>query len=117
MTLEALRSYCNSLPHVTETVQWGDHLVFKIGEKVFCITSSGDPLTASFKVGEETFFELTERNNITQAPYLAKKQWVLAEKPGALKVDEWKFYVHNSYKLIAAKLTKKLQKELGLSDL
>ncbi|MEX6687440.1 MmcQ/YjbR family DNA-binding protein [Danxiaibacter flavus] len=117
MTLEALRSYCISLPHVTETVQWGDHLVFKVGEKVFCIASGEDPLTASFKVEEETFFELTERNSIVQAPYLAKKQWVLVEKPGALKVDEWKSYIYNSYKLVVAKLTKKLQKELGLNDL
>lgn len=84
---------------------------------MFCIMSGEDPVSASLKVEEETFFELTERNNIVQAPYLAKKQWVLVEKPGVLKADEWKFYIHNSYRLIAAKLTKKLQKELGLSDL
>jgi len=37
MNIEWVRRYCISLPHATETVQWGANLVFKIGGKVFAV--------------------------------------------------------------------------------
>ncbi len=37
--LEWLRRYCLSFPYATETIQWGEHLVFKVGGKVFAIAA------------------------------------------------------------------------------
>jgi predicted DNA-binding protein (MmcQ/YjbR family) len=37
MNIDWLREHCLSLPHATETVQWGDDLVFKIGGKMFAV--------------------------------------------------------------------------------
>ena len=37
MDLEQVRKYCLSLPHVTERVQWGNDLLFCIGEKMFAV--------------------------------------------------------------------------------
>ena len=34
MDVTWLRRYCLSLPHTTETVQWGDNLVLKIAVSV-----------------------------------------------------------------------------------
>jgi predicted DNA-binding protein (MmcQ/YjbR family) len=38
MDVEWVRRYCMSMPHATETVQWGADLVFKIGGKMFAVT-------------------------------------------------------------------------------
>ena len=35
MDLESIRRFCLRLPHVTEQVQWGYDLVFKVGGKMF----------------------------------------------------------------------------------
>ncbi len=37
MNLAWLRTHCLSLPHATEQIQWGDHLLFKIGGKMYAI--------------------------------------------------------------------------------
>ena len=37
--LEWLRRYCLSFPYATETIQWGEHLVFKVAGKVFAIAA------------------------------------------------------------------------------
>ncbi|WP_207632870.1 MmcQ/YjbR family DNA-binding protein [Foetidibacter luteolus] len=113
MSLETIQSYCNSLPQVTETVQWGEHLVFKVGGKIFCILGTAAPISASFKVTEEDFAELTERDGIGQAPYSAKRQWAAAKLQYMSKA-EWQHYLKKSYDLVVAKLTKKLRTELGL---
>ena len=39
MNIDWLREHCLSLPHATETVQWGDDLVFKIGGKMFAVVA------------------------------------------------------------------------------
>ncbi|MNC95533.1 hypothetical protein D3C83_126830 [compost metagenome] len=57
---------------------------------------------------------LTERDHIIPAPYMARNMWVMAEKPSALSKKEWEFFVRKSYELVAAKLPRKTQKEIGL---
>ena len=37
MDIAWVRRYCLSLPHATESVQWGADLVFKIGGKMFAV--------------------------------------------------------------------------------
>jgi predicted DNA-binding protein (MmcQ/YjbR family) len=37
MDVEQIRKFCLSMPHATEKVQWGNDLVFKIGEKMFAV--------------------------------------------------------------------------------
>jgi len=39
MNLESTREYCLTLPHATEMIQWVDHLLFKVGGKMFAIMS------------------------------------------------------------------------------
>ena len=114
MGVDWIRKHCMSLPHTTETVQWGNDLVFKIGGKMYAVTClEPAPVFLSFKCTPEDFADLTERPGIIPAPYMARAQWVALESDEALSAAEIKRYLKRSYELVFAKLTKKLQAELG----
>src|SRR5262245_36187946 len=108
MNLESVRRYCLSLPHTTETVQWGSDLVFKIGGKMYAVaTTEPAPVFMSFKCSPEDFAELTERPDIIPAPYLARAQWVALESEDALPAAELKRQLRRAYDLVLEKLPKK----------
>ena len=114
MDIEVLRNLCLSLPKVTEDVKWGSDLCFSIGGKMFCVTGTGSEMMTSFKCDEEDFNALCERQGIIPAPYLARNKWVQVQKSFALSKTEWGQYIKKSYKLVAANLPKKMQKDIGL---
>ena len=99
-----------ALPAAAKVVQWGDHDVYKVGGKVFAICGGSG---LSFKVTEIGFLVLTEAGPGSQAPYLAKGQWVIVDYAGVEAGDaaDW---LANAHSLIAAKLTRKARAELGL---
>ncbi len=110
MNIEWLRRYCNSMPHATETVQWGDNLVFKAGGKMFAVLAlEPAKVWLSFKCSQEEFAELTERPGIIPAPYLARSYWVALETEDALTAAEIKRLVRASYHLVLEKLPKKVR--------
>ncbi len=114
MNIEWVRRYCMSLPHTTETVQWGDHLVFKIGDKVFAILAlEPSKVWLSVKCPPEEFVELVERPGIVQAPHLARNLWVALETEDALTAVEIKRLVRTSYDLVLQKLPKKVRSALA----
>ena len=113
MTLEELRNYCNSLPHVTEDVKWGHDLCFLIGGKMFCVTGFSAEPKVSLKVNDEEFEELCEHNNIIPAPYLARHKWIYIQTPNVFTKREWQHYIRQSYELVKSKLPKKVQQQLG----
>ncbi len=112
-TLDALRRFCMSLPHATEDIQWENNLLFRIAGKMFAIA----PLTGegqgqlSFKCTPEEFAELTEREGVLPAPYLARYHWVFVEIPGAIPATELKRLIRGSYEMVRAKLPAKLRKQ------
>ena len=62
MNIEWVRRFCMSLPHTTETVQWGADLVFKVGGKMYAVVAlEPAPVCMSFKCSPEDFAELTEQ--------------------------------------------------------
>lgn len=112
MNIEKLRSYCLSFPGATEGIKWEDHLCFMVGEKIFCITGMDDESPVSFKINQEQFDELTDREGIIQAPHFARRQWVSVTKRNALRTQEWEEYLNEAYAIIKSKLPKKIQREL-----
>lgn len=115
MSIEELMSISKSLKGVTTDIKWEEHLCFNVGEKIFLLTAPDQvPPNASFKVSEEDFDTLTERDGINQARYFAKRQWVTVDDINRLSRAEWEHYITESYKLVASKLTKKLRTELGI---
>jgi predicted DNA-binding protein (MmcQ/YjbR family) len=108
MNVDRLREVCLSFPGVTEQIQWGYDLLFKVGGKMFAITPlEPAPVCLSFKASPENFAELTERPNIIPAPYLARAQWVALQTRDALPADELARLLRESYDMVLAKLPKK----------
>lgn len=111
-----LREICLSLPDVEEEIKWGNDLVFKIGGKMFCVTSFDEPFKASCKVPDELFEELCNHKGMIPAPYLARAKWVLVSSGAGLTKAEWERMIARSYMLVAAKLTKKQKTEIGVNN-
>jgi predicted DNA-binding protein (MmcQ/YjbR family) len=115
MDLDTLRRYCLSMPQATEDIQWGNNLLFRIGGKMFAVAAlERTPTSVSLKCTPEEFAELTEREGIIPAPYMARNHWVMLESLDALPSAELKRLIKDSYTMVAAKLPKKLRAELGL---
>jgi predicted DNA-binding protein (MmcQ/YjbR family) len=115
MTLTQLRQLCLSLPGATEQIQWGKDLVFKVGGKMFCVACTepeGADILTSFKCDPETFAELTERDGIVPAPYLARAKWVGLERWDALEGREYRALVPRAYEIVRSALPKKTQASL-----
>ena len=92
MDAETARAFLLKLPHVAETHQWGDNLVFWVGDKaiggkMFCLVnlSGGDHGVVSYSAGPERYAELVERDGLKPAPYMARIHWVAAERWSAPK--------------------------------
>ena len=114
MDAESLRKFCLGLPHVTEDVQWGSDLLFRIGNKMFAVVAleAAAGHCMSFKCTPEGFAELTERAGIVPAPYVARYHWVALERFNALPERELKELLKNAYQLIRDKLPRKVKAEL-----
>jgi predicted DNA-binding protein (MmcQ/YjbR family) len=114
MIVDWVRKYCLALPHTTESVQWGEHLVFKVGGKIYAIAAlEPDGNRLSFKCSPEDFANLCERENVIPAPYLARAQWVALETDDAIPITELKRLLRDAHALVFAKLPKKTKAGLG----
>jgi len=113
MNIDQLRELCLSFPGVTEQMQWGDDLLFKVGGKMFAVT----PLVPakvwlSLKASPENFAELTERPGVIPAPYLARAKWIALESRNALADTEIAQLLLESYELVRAKLPRKMRESI-----
>ncbi len=122
MDAERAREFLLSLPHVVETQQWGDNLVFwtgdkALGGKMFCLVdlSGADFGAVSFAAGPERFAELVERDGLRPAPYFARIHWVAADRWSALRHAEWEELFRAAHERVFATLTKRTVGWLGLS--
>lgn len=115
MNLEEIREYCQTLPHVTEDVKWGNDLCFLLAGKMFCVACLVPPFSVSLKVTDEEFNTLIETKEIIPAPYMARNKWIQVHDENRFSNAEWKHYIRQSYEIKKAKLTKKVLKELKLA--
>lgn len=114
MNIDWVRKYCMSMPHATESIQWGDDLVFKIGGKMFAVLVL-EPASVwlSFKCTPEEFAELTERPGIIPAPYSARYFWVALQTREALSAPELERLLRVSYDLVVEKLPQRTRAALA----
>lgn len=110
MDLDRLRAICRRLPGTTQDIQWGNDLLFRIGGKIYASSclDPASPARLSFKCAPEEFAELTEKDGIVPAAYVARYHWVTLERWDALSDTEIERFIRNSYELVRAKLPKKL---------
>src|SRR5271165_7191332 len=122
MNVELLRAFLLSLPHVEETMQWGDNLVFwvadkAIGGKMFALAnlSPDSHGVLSFAAGPERYAELLEVEGVFPAPYMARIYWVAIERYDAFTSNELKEHLRNAHTLTYEKLPKRTRDVLALA--
>lgn len=108
MNIDWLREYCLSYPGATEEVQWENHLLFKVGGKIFVLSSldSFAENVLSIKSDPNKFDELIEIEGIIPAPYLARNKWISIQRTCRIKTSELKDLITTSYDLVFSKLPK-----------
>ena len=113
MNVDWVRQRCLSFPYSTEQITWGSDLTFRVAGKIFAVTVlEPAPVWLSFKCSTENFAELTERQGIIPAPYMARAQWVALETRDALGANELSDLLRQSYELVLTKLPKKTRDAL-----
>lgn len=114
MGVEWVRRHCLSFPNATEQVLWEDNLVFKVGGKMFAVTSlEPRAVYLSLKCTPLDFGDLIEIPGVIPAPYLARAQWIALEREDSLPAAKIKWLLGKSYELVVAKLTKKARAALA----
>lgn len=113
---QRLYELCRSLPGVTEDVKWDNDLVFSVGGKMFACFELPDGCPVSFKVAPGAFEVLTRQPGIRPAPYMAKHGWVSLETAEVLPTELVEELLEESHSLVAAKLSKKRRRELGIGE-
>lgn len=123
MDNERIRAICMAMPGVAETVNWGHHLVYWVGDrdiggKMYASTDlDGSGVgVLSFHCGAERFHELLEKDGIRPTPYSAKNFWVTLERWDALRPREIEDELKRAYALIHEKLPKRTQAVLVLPE-
>lgn len=118
MTYDEFNAFCEKLPATSYVVQWGGSHVWKVGGKVFAIGGWAEDRPAfTFKTSDLSFEVLKDQPGLRPAPYLASRgmKWIQHyDRPGLSK-KELKDYIKQSHRIVAAGLSKKKQKELGLT--
>jgi predicted DNA-binding protein (MmcQ/YjbR family) len=126
MDAERIRAYLLALPHVVETRQWGNNLVFWVGDKaiggkMFSLINLDDPggtrlakAAVSFAVSPERFHELLEIEGVIPAPYLARAHWVALEQFDVLRNPELEDLLRTASMLVYDKLPKHTKDILAL---
>ena len=121
MDVERARGFLLGLPHAVETMQWGDNLVFWVGDKaiggkMFCLLNldAGAHGVVSYSAGPERFAELVEQEGIVPAPYMARIHWVAADNWGVLRNAEWEELFAAAHAITHTKLPAKVKANLQL---
>jgi len=109
MDLAKFREYCLGKPRATEGTPFGpDTLVFKVGGKIFAITSLDEiPARANLKCDPDLALELRDRYEQVRPGYhMNKKHWNTVEIESGIPDGELKKMIDHSYKLVVASLPK-----------
>ena len=129
MDAERARAFLLTLPHAVETMQWGENLVFWVGDKaiggkMFALialdarpgANGAKGAVVSFAAGAEAAAEHCERDGLFPAPYFARIGWVAAERWDALRGREWQKMLQAAHAVVWAKLPKRTQAVLALPE-
>lgn len=121
MDADRLREYLLKLPRVVETTQWGNKLVFWVGDKAIggkmfsVVNLDGDGRAViSFSAGPEAYSELLEQEGLLPAPYMARIHWITAERWDVFRSSEWEAHLRHAYDLTLAKLPSRARTILAM---
>ncbi len=114
MNIEELRDFCISLPHTTEDFPFDQNtLVFKVGGKIYLLTSLAGPFYINLKCDPGYAIELRESYaSVRQGYHMNKKHWNTLDMDGSLTDDFLRELIEHSYQQVIKTLTKKARAEL-----
>lgn len=102
-------------------MQWGDNLVFWVGDKaiggkMFALAnlSPDSRGVLSFAAGPERFAELVEIEGAFPAPYLARASWIAIERYDVFPSRELQNHLCHAYEVVFAKLPKRTKDVLAM---
>ncbi|MGL5681972.1 MAG: MmcQ/YjbR family DNA-binding protein [Marinifilaceae bacterium] len=114
MNIEELREFCLSFKGATECMPFDEEtLVFKVGNKMFLLTTLYPFETVLVKCNPEKAQELRlEYNAVVPAYHMNKRHWNginLESDASDQLIKEW---ITDSYNLVVAGLSKKIKESL-----
>jgi predicted DNA-binding protein (MmcQ/YjbR family) len=114
MDIEFFRNYCLSKKGVTEEFPFDEQtLVFKVMGKMFALTNVDTFVSINLKCESEKAVELREQyEGVRPGYHMNKKHWNTVLIDGSISNKLLKEWIDDSYNLVAASLTKKIQEEL-----
>ena len=114
MNIEEIRNYCLAKPGVTEDMPFGeDTLVFRVGEKLFLLTSLSQSDRFNVKCDPERAIELREQHSEVQPGYhMNKKHWNTVHTNGNLTRREICNMIDHSYDLVLKSLPKNIREQI-----
>ncbi len=119
MTYDEFNVFCGAFPATSHVVQWGGAHVWKVGGKVFAIGGWGEDKQPAFifKTSDLNYVFLAEHRGYRPAPYFATRgmKWIQQTETSGPLDDDLKYYLSESYRIVALGLSKRKQKELGLN--
>lgn len=119
MTYEEFNQFCGNLTATSHVVQWGNSHVWKVAGKVFAIggwSKGNDKPAFTFKTSDLNFEFLSLHEGYIPAPYFANRgmKWIQQVDTAGSLDEELKYYLSESYRLVALGLSKKKRLELGI---
>ncbi|OEE75185.1 MmcQ/YjbR family DNA-binding protein [Vibrio genomosp. F6] len=121
MNYEEFNHFCGSFAGTSHVVQWGNSDVWKVGGKVFAIGgwSDGSQAAFTFKTSSLNFDFLSDCEGYKPAPYFASRgmKWIQQVGTSGKLDDDVKYYLSESYRIVASGLSKRKQRELGIEHL
>jgi predicted DNA-binding protein (MmcQ/YjbR family) len=118
MNIEELRDYCLSKPGTTEEMPFGpDTLVFKIGGKIYALTSIDDFGSVNLKCDPDRAVQLREQYDFVVPGYhMNKKHWNTVVIGTGITVRLLQELIDHSYDLVRASLPRAVREELAAAE-
>lgn len=117
MDIEMFREYCLSKVGVEESLPFDEHtLVFKVGNKIFALTSLNRDPAVNLKCNPERAIELREHHSsIIPGYHMSKKHWNTVILDGSISDALLIELIDHSYTLVFNSLTKKVRDQYAVS--
>ena len=104
MSIAAYRKHCLSLPGATHALKWSGVHAYSVDGKLFALFGAD---SFSFKVDPHRFLELTDREGVAPAKFMARHKWVMLEDAKALPEDEVLALLSRAHELATTKSRKR----------
>ncbi len=114
---QTLDAFLMAKPGATQMIQWENHILYKVRDKMFVILSltEDDRVYSgiSIKIDPDEFDDLVQRDEITKMSHSgSQKMWISVGLHANMPWPELQQRLNRSYDLVVAKLPKKVQAEL-----